>query len=88
MWFRKRPIKVQAKRLTKTNVDEIMAWAGEVAWKYVPTTGDVLIMTLEGTMVARIGDWIVKGAKGEFYPVRDDIFRDTYDKVPEDNDAL
>ena len=39
------------------------------------------IPTLEGTMLAQEGDWIVKGVKGEFYPVKPDIFEATYDKV-------
>lgn len=37
------------------------------------------IKTLEGTMRANIGDWIIKGVKGEFYPCRDDIFQATYE---------
>jgi len=36
------------------------------------------IDTLEGRMIAHIGDWIVKGIKGEVYPVRKDIFEQTY----------
>lgn len=37
------------------------------------------IMTLEGVMTAQPGDWIVKGVKGELYPVRSDIFAETYE---------
>lgn len=36
------------------------------------------IETLEGTMTASPGDWIVKGVKGEIYPVKPDIFEETY----------
>jgi hypothetical protein len=36
---------------------------------------------LEGTHVADKGDWIVKGIKGEFYPVKPDIFDATYEVV-------
>lgn len=36
------------------------------------------IETLEGTMIASPGDWIVKGIKGEKYPVKPDIFTATY----------
>lgn len=39
------------------------------------------IDTLEGTMTAGAGDWIIKGVKGEFYPCKDDIFRATYEAV-------
>lgn len=39
------------------------------------------IGTLEGVMVARIGDWIIKGVKGELYPCKPDIFDATYEAV-------
>lgn len=39
------------------------------------------IETLEGTMTASPGDWIVKGIKGERYPVKPDIFNETYSPV-------
>jgi hypothetical protein len=38
----------------------------------------VEIHTLEGTMIAEPGDWIVTGIKGEQYPVKPDIFAATY----------
>ena len=34
-------------------------------------------------MVVRIGDWIIKGVKGEFYPCKPDIFEQTYELVVE-----
>jgi len=39
------------------------------------------IKTLEGTMIAVVGDWIIKGVKGEFYPCKPNIFEQTYEKV-------
>lgn len=39
------------------------------------------ITALEGDMVARVGDWIITGVKGERYPCKDDIFRATYEAV-------
>ena len=39
------------------------------------------IKTLEGTMKASVGDYIIKGVKGEFYPCKPDIFEQTYDCV-------
>ncbi len=40
------------------------------------------IETLEGVMAANIGDWIIKGIAGEFYPCKPKIFDATYDKEP------
>ena len=46
--------------------------------------GQILaINTLEGTMNASPGDWIIRGIKGEYYPCRDDIFQATYMRVEE-----
>ena len=39
------------------------------------------IKTLEGTMTANRGDWIIKGIKGELYPCKPDIFDATYEKT-------
>lgn len=47
-------------------------------WK-VP--GGLIIKTLEGEHLANIGDYIIRGVRGEFYPCKPDIFRKTYEKV-------
>lgn len=39
------------------------------------------IQTLEGTMRAEVGDWIITGVKGERYPCKPDIFAATYEPV-------
>ena len=41
----------------------------------------LVIETLEGNMEAKLGDWIIKGVNGEFYPCKPDIFEKTYDPV-------
>lgn len=74
---------------TKSVVKEAIQWAGENANEIVNFCPDAwredgsvfLIRTLEGTMRANQGDWIVKGVKGEFYPVKPDIFAETYEPV-------
>ena len=45
----------------------------------VPTT----ISTLEGDMKGNVGDYLVIGVKGEMYPVRKDIFEETYEIIEE-----
>lgn len=42
--------------------------------------GGLIIKTREGEHVANIGDYIIKGVKGEFYPCKPDIFEMTYEK--------
>ena len=41
----------------------------------------ISIQTLEGTMIARTGDYIIQGVNGEIYPCKIDIFEATYDVV-------
>ncbi len=43
------------------------------------TDKPLAIVTLEGTMQAEPGDWIITGVKGEVYPCKPDIFEATYE---------
>lgn len=42
---------------------------------------DMLVHTLEGTMRAGLGDYIIRGVRGEFYPVKEAIFQETYEEA-------
>lgn len=80
--FRKKPVVIEAKRLTKANCDEVAEWCG--ASHYWIGSDDsqflgLIVSTLEGEMQAGWGDWIIKGVKGEFYPCKPDIFEATYE---------
>ena len=44
-------------------------------------TFGIIIKTLEGNHLARQGDYIIKGIKGEFYSCKPEIFEATYEKV-------
>ena len=45
------------------------------------TPVSIEIDTLEGTMVAQAGDWIITGVHGEQYPCKPGIFEETYEPV-------
>lgn len=45
------------------------------------TDKEIIIHTLEGDMKADVGDYIIKGVNGEFYPCKPDIFEKTYEEV-------
>lgn len=80
--FRKRPVEIEAMQLTRENASEIAKWAASTDAPTITVFGgDVKIHTLEGLMHASLGDWIIKGVQGEFYPCKPDIFEQTYDKV-------
>lgn len=45
------------------------------------TDKTMIIHTLEGDMVASIGDYVITGVAGEQYPCKPDIFEQTYEEV-------
>ena len=48
-----------------------------------PRDGRLIISTLEGLHWADLGDWIIRGVQGEFYPCKPDIFEATYEPAGE-----
>lgn len=44
----------------------------------------LFIDTLEGRMKADVGDYIIKGIKGEFYPCKPEIFEESYELIPQE----
>jgi len=45
------------------------------------TDKPLVIQTLEGTLRAAVGDYIITGLRGEKYPCKPDIFEKTYELV-------
>lgn len=100
--FRKKPVIIEAVRLTWATWTEVCKFAGvgkladgDPEGCYIDEDGDVTIdtngkiglqiPTLEGVMLAREGDWIIRGVRGELYPCKPDIFAATYEAVDEGN---
>lgn len=85
--FRKKPVEIEAMELRRNNAVECAAWCGgrEIYDAKPSDPNDVYvgvdIPTLEGVMRASVGDYIIRGVKGEFYPCKPDIFEATYDVV-------
>jgi hypothetical protein len=77
MKYRKKPVIVEAKQVTREELGENYYWGENI----FNAKGYLIIKTLEGDMRADVGDWIITGIKGEKYPCRDDIFRETYEEV-------
>lgn len=83
--FRKKPVEIEAMELRQDNPDTVADWCGGRSI-YDPKASDptdvyvgVDIPTLEGVMRASVGDWVIRGVKGEFYPCKPDIFAATYE---------
>lgn len=80
--YRKKPVPVEARQLLGSEDGQtgrdLAAWCGgSVGGLFADPK--VLVPTLEGALTARTGDWIVKGPRGEFWPVKGDIFAETYE---------
>lgn len=75
MKFRKRPVEVEA--VQYLNSADIHEFCGDKVREPVGETY-LEIDTLEGVMRANLGDYIIKGVEGEFYPCKPDIFEKTY----------
>lgn len=77
--YRKKPVVIEAIIFDGNNHDEIAFFCNK--WSSSNDKGELTIRTLEGQHIASIGDYIIKGVKGEFYPCKPDIFELTYEKV-------
>lgn len=82
----KKPIVIEAVEWNGANhliTETFMKGSGATIDYSEKQLGVIKIPTLEGIMDANVGDYIIKGVKGEFYPCKADIFHLTYDKVDE-----
>lgn len=86
--FRKRPVVIEAFQWTggpdQTEEPEWIVSAmvrGDASIEKTPAGVEMRIETLEGTLIANAGNWIIKGVKGEIYPCKPDIFAATYEPV-------
>ena len=86
MKYRKKPVVIEAIRWQGDNWNEVCDFCFGIRgqWKDNLNRSEdmqVVIHTLEGDMIARIGDYIIKGIKGEFYPCKPDVFAASYEPV-------
>ena len=80
MKYRKRPVVINAVQWIGDMVS-VISLVGYAFPDYGEgRSGSLRIATLEGDHECRMGDWIIKGVKGEFYPCKPDIFAATYDE--------
>lgn len=82
MKFVKKPVEIEAIQFTEKSVQECLDFINDqCTFNKESGESEIIILTLEGLMTAKLGDWIIKGVKGEFYPCKPDIFEATYDRV-------
>ena len=89
--YRKKPVIIKAMRFYADELVmvEVARWCGgrigseAKASDHTDVAYWIDIPTLEGVMKASPGDYIIKGVQGEFYSIKDSIFRETYEPVDE-----
>jgi hypothetical protein len=81
--YRKKPVEIDAYCFNQQPENGRPDWFQDaVTANQIITYPDcALIHTLEGTMRADLGDWIIKGTAGELYPCKPDIFAAIYERV-------
>lgn len=90
--WRKKPVVIEAVQWdgTAEGATPIINWILEndgTATYYGPGEWDngetgasyIRVSTLEGRMLVRKDDWVIRGIKGEFYPCKPDIFARIYE---------
>lgn len=81
----KKPIPIEARQIAVENAEELAAWSkSDVIFR--PVDGSIagmMVYTLEGAMTGKVGDYLIKGVRGEFYFCAKDIFEETYESVKE-----
>ena len=88
MKYRKKPIVVDAVQWTGANhliTETFMKDSGAWLDYSEKALGVIKISTLEGVMDGNVGDYIIKGIKGEFYPCKEDIFLATYELIKDED---
>ena len=93
--YTKKPVTIDAAHWDGTPegaipiIDWILRFDGTARWheeyiyldvnEYVTVPTHIAINTLEGTVRADHGDYVIKGVKDEFYPIKAEIFAATYE---------
>lgn len=87
--YRKKPVIVKAVQFLDTpeSIREVVNFISKsgraVTVSYKKETPRVKVKTLEGNMWANVGDYVIRGVAGEFYPCKQEIFEQTYELVEE-----
>ena len=82
--FRKKPVIIDAVRWNGDNFAEIAKLGDNIFGPYGQENAHLEIKTLEGRMTADLGDWVIRGVKGECYPCKNDIFLLTYEATKDE----
>src|SRR5687768_16712957 len=88
--FRKRPVEIEAVQWTGDNEEELIGFTSNQFQALAPedrsddpeATGSVFDVLHSTWVLVYPGQWVIKGVKGEFYPIAEDVLAETYEPVP------
>ena len=81
-FYTKKPIPIEARQIMIENAEELAAWSkSDIVRRPDGSMTGMMVYTLEGTMTGAVGDYLIKGVRGEFYFCAKDIFEETYEDV-------
>lgn len=92
--YRKKPVVVEAVQFDSTNGEAVAKWCGgrnrfeAKASDHTDVAEWINIPTLEGVMRANLGDWIIRGVQGEFYPCKPYIFAAIYEPAAQPESSM
>ena len=83
--YRKKPIAVEAIQLRSHTYDDVIKFIGDKGKRVNVTDGRlaILLSVPEGELIVEEFEWIAKDSAGEFYPIQDEVFKETYEQVEE-----
>jgi hypothetical protein len=88
MKYRKKPLVVEAEQFIYRDlpIEQVRDFCERhrIDWRWMSGSSDFpvfILSTLEGPIYLQEGDWVVTGIEGEKYPVKDGIFRKTYEPI-------
>jgi hypothetical protein len=87
--YRKKPVTIEAVQWWPDQPESAPVWyLDAMNMGTINVRSPIIeIRTLEGTMTAQPGDWIICGVKGEIYPCKPDIFDATYEVAESEKEA-
>jgi hypothetical protein len=81
-FYLKKPIPIEARQITLESIDDLIEWSNaSVSRRPDGTASGMMVWTLEGTMTGKMGDYLCKGIRGEFYFCDREIFQESYVEV-------
>jgi hypothetical protein len=91
MKFRTKPIYVDAMQWTGNNFDALLDWRNNFPDNDLQTgrggfkidAGKLIVQSGDAFMGANVGDWIVRGMVGNYFPINEDMFKWGYEPCPQ-----